>query len=579
MKFGNHTSQALKDFALALSLANLCMVDPWTRVLGLSLDDGFFRQAPPTRMDIVGVVIAVLFLTATFWSVTTLVRETRFTVLKTTVRTLFLLFALIPLHTLLVRTPRFWWLETRLCLWFGELSAAAPGTAHFATALAAIVVVAATVRWGRQLEKVIIPIVMMEVPFVLITFFQAGNFFNNYSRFAPQYEDQASVSMNHIVKARIHSRVVWLLFDELDRGVIDGSDRFGASYPEIARLQRESVVATNAVSPTSCTRLSLPTYLSGREISALDPQSPSRANITLASTGETIPWDPQDNLFAQAMSEGFTTGIVGWYIPYCKILKNSFNYCWWAPAYSNSIRTGATIPDDILTQLWNAADATPVGAIALKKIDHDALCAHRIHVYEESLVQAEQLATNPQFDLVFVHFSIPHPPGFFRSDTHQFDCSGDYVDNVSLVDQTIGEMRSRMESAHTWNTSTVIISSDHPYRTWLWGKVSQRDRGANTANDAGLFAKVPLLVKLPEQHRELRYVQQFNTVVLHDLILALLRGDLPEPIELVNWLKENTSADVAPVPITACPPFNGGKASSGGIGQSRAAEAMVHAAD
>src|ERR1700687_1239597 len=103
-------------------------------------------------------------------------------------------------------------------------------------------------------------------------------------------------------------------------------------------------------------------------------------------------------------------------MPYCKILKNSFNYCWWAPAYSNSIRTGATIPDDILTQLWNAADATPVGAIKLKKLDADTRCVRRIHVYEELFARAKELATDPQFDLVFVHFPIPHPPGFYRAD-------------------------------------------------------------------------------------------------------------------------------------------------------------------
>ncbi len=153
MKFGKHTSQALKDFFLALSLANLSMVDPWTRVLGLSLDDSFFRQGPPTRMDIVGVVIAVLFLTATFWSVTTLVRAFGSAVLKRTVRTRFLFFSLIPIHTLLVRTPRFWWLETQLCLWYAGVAAHAPGVAHLTSLLALIVMIAATVRWGRQLEK------------------------------------------------------------------------------------------------------------------------------------------------------------------------------------------------------------------------------------------------------------------------------------------------------------------------------------------------------------------------------------------------------------------------------------------
>jgi Type I phosphodiesterase / nucleotide pyrophosphatase len=153
------------------------------------------------------------------------------------------------------------------------------------------------------------------------------------------------------------------------------------------------------------------------------------------------------------------------------------------------------------------------------------------------------------------------------------------VDNVSLVDRTIGELRASMEAAGTWNNSTVIISSDHPYRTWLWGSINQRKHGAKATSTAGLFAHVPLIVKLPGQHNAVRYERQFNTLVLHDLILALLHGDLQEPVELVNWLQENTTAQVAPVPILACPPFNGGSGGSGSIGQSRAAPAMVHAAD
>jgi hypothetical protein len=401
-----------EDFLLALSLANLCMVDPWTRVLNLSLDDSFFRQSPPTRMDIVGVVVGVLFLTAAFWSVTTLARGIGSTVVKGTVRTLFLLVALIPIHTLLIRLPRFWWLETNVCLWYARMAGFAPTGARLIAMLIMFATIVAILRWGLQLEKVAVPIVMMEIPFVLITFFQAGTLFSHYGRFVPRYREQPAIAMNHVVRAKAHSRVVWILFDELDRGMIDGGNRFGPSYPETERLMRESVVATSAISPAFCTRLSIPTYLTGREISSLNPVDPSRANITLADTGKTIPWDPQDNLFAQAISEGFTTAIAGWYMPYCRILKNSFNYCWWAQSYSNSIRTGATISDDILTQLWNAADAMPLGEMALRKVDKDARCEHRIAVYEQLMAHAKALATNPQFDLVFVHFPLPHPPGF-----------------------------------------------------------------------------------------------------------------------------------------------------------------------
>jgi hypothetical protein len=274
--------------------------------------------------------------------------------------------------------------------------------------------------------------------------------------------------------------------------------------------------------------------------------------VTRADTDRSVSWNPRDNLFAQALSEGYATAIVGWYIPYCRILKDSLNYCWWAPAYTNSLKTGATIPDDILTQLWNAADAAPLGAQALEKVDKVARCEHRIEVYEDIISRAKKLSADSRYDLVFVHFPIPHPPGFYRADRHGFDCSGDYVDNISLVDRTVGDLRAAMRAAGTWNDSTVVVSSDHPYRTWLWGSISQPDRGRENLDQDSLYAKVPLLVKLPGQHRGLRYNHKFNTEVLHEMILALVRGTISDPIQLANWISENTITSETPVPMSAC---------------------------
>lgn len=171
---GKQASQATKDFFLSLSLANLCMVDPWTRVLGLSNGDLFFRRDPPTRMDLVGVVTAVLFLSAAFWSVGTLAREWGPRWLKAAVRTSFLATVLIPIHTLIIRVPKFWWLETRATLWYADTARQAPSLASTMIAFAIIGFLAIILRYGRQIERIAIPAVMLEVPFVLITFFQAG---------------------------------------------------------------------------------------------------------------------------------------------------------------------------------------------------------------------------------------------------------------------------------------------------------------------------------------------------------------------------------------------------------------------
>src|ERR1700730_17533501 len=284
VKLGRQASQATKDFFLSLSLANLCMVDPWTRVLGLSNGDLFFRRDPPTRMDLVGVVTAVLFLSAAFWSIGTLAREWGPRWLKASVRTIFLLTVLIPIHTLMIRVPKLWWLETRVTFWYAETARRAPSLAHFMIAFALVAFLAIIVRYGRQIEKLAIPAVMLEIPFVLITFFQAGKLFWNYDQFLTQFRDQPTIAMSPTHQGKAHARVVWLLFDELDNGMIDGSNRFGVAVPEIERLRHESIIATKAISPAFCPRLSMPSYLSGHEVSTFDPVGPSSATTRMADT-------------------------------------------------------------------------------------------------------------------------------------------------------------------------------------------------------------------------------------------------------------------------------------------------------
>ncbi len=555
MQFGQHTSQALKDFSLALSLANLLMIDPWTRVLGLNAIDVFYRKSPPTRMDILGVTIAVLFITAAVWSVTTIIREFGSRTLKIAVRTMFLFIAFESFDAILSRTARFWWYQNQLHEWYESMARFAPRTTTMLSAIAVIALVAAMVRWGRQLTKVAIPAVMFEIPFVLIMFLQAGGMFVNYGHFAEQFQDQPAIAVNRNASVTPHARVVWMLFDELDEGMIGSKKPYQIPIPEIERLKAQSLVATDAVPPAYCTRLSLPAYLTGHQIMDIDPQGARDVSIGLVSTGQDVPWDPQDNVFAQAMSEGFATAIVGWYLPYCRMLKNSFSSCFWYPMYGDSLKTGATIPDDILTQLWNAADAVPLGQALLKNIDKTAHCEHRITAYEDILAHARRQAVDPSVDLVFVHFPIPHPPGFYNARLGKFDCKGDYVDNVSLVDATIGKLRAAMTVAGTWDNSVVIISSDHPYREWSWGAMNWRGRKERTHGEGQLYARVPLIMKLAHEHSGLRYTGAFNTVLLHDLVLAALHGSFHSPANLANWISETGASRPAPVNVSMCMPF------------------------
>jgi hypothetical protein len=50
---------------------------------------------------------------------------------------------------------------------------------------------------------------------------------------------------------------------------------------------------------------------------------------------------------------------------------------------------------------------------------------------------------------------------------------------------------------------------------------------------------VPFILKLAGQREAARYEPAFNTVVVHDLILAILGGEVLSPADAVAWLDQS----------------------------------------
>jgi hypothetical protein len=84
-----------------------------------------------------------------------------------------------------------------------------------------------------------------------------------------------------------------------------------------------------------------------------------------------------------------------------------------------------------------------------------------------------------------------------------------------------------MESAGNWDSTTVLLSSDHPYRE-------------AKSLDGKSDLRVPFLLKLAGQSEGLSYSAEFNTILTHDLLLAILKGEL-STAEVVPWLDQHRS--------------------------------------
>jgi len=103
-----------------------------------------------------------------------------------------------------------------------------------------------------------------------------------------------------------------------------------------------------------------------------------------------------------------------------------------------------------------------------------------------------------------------------------------------------------LESAGLWDKTILLVSSDHWWRINVW-----RNEGSWTAEEAAVSGnqidnRIPFLLKLKNQHEGMTYDQSFNTIVTHDLILALLSGKLATPREVAAWIDQHRTIQKTP---------------------------------
>ena len=100
-----------------------------------------------------------------------------------------------------------------------------------------------------------------------------------------------------------------------------------------------------------------------------------------------------------------------------------------------------------------------------------------------------------------------------------------YFDNLVLADRFLGEIKSAMKKAGLWETTTVLITSDHEWRhVRLY--------------DGKRLRKLPYLLKMPNQQNELIFEGKFSPMlVTKELILKLLAGKLPNEHAVIRWLE------------------------------------------
>ena len=150
---------------------------------------------------------------------------------------------------------------------------------------------------------------------------------------------------------------------------------------------------------------------------------------------------------------------------------------------------------------------------------------------------------DPQMDFIYVHFPTPHLFAIYDRKRADFVLSPDtnYLDNLALVDRTVGEIRAALEKAGLWESTALMITSDHAVRPAMWHGRYNWNAAFERLIGPGASRTVPFILKLPRQREAAVYEPSISNVAAAQLSLAALSGEVATPQQALAWLTRQGS--------------------------------------
>jgi hypothetical protein len=540
----------LRDFFICLSLSNLFFLRRWYDIQKLqapSMD--YFRPAPTGRTLLAATVLSILLLALGLWLLAFWIKRSGKPALERAARCGLMLAAIFPIETI----RRYWTVEK------GSVDL---GTSAALLAIEIMLLVGVPMLLTGQprvfvaLQKTLLTLVFL-FPAMLMDYAWAQSGAEPQSVYAARRPLPYLPPPADSTKAR---RFIWVLFDEFDQKLAFDERPPGVKLPQLDRLRRESFVADHAVAVANETVIAIPSLFSGRVFTHADAVNARTLMVQPEGSQQRLDWRTQATLFQKARALGINSALVGWHHPYCRVLGDRVVDCFNEPSYMFRFFFGEIAAERegvwrtagrLFYRLWlNITDLIrPESESRSERLKDRQIQQSQLEQYLAIRDHAYRDAADPRIGLLFLHFPTPHLFAIYDGSRNDFSLSDrtNYFDNLALVDRTVGELRGVLERAGLWESTTVLVTSDHGLRDALWHDRLNWSEKFDQLLEDGMSPTVPFILKLAGRHKALEYVPEFSAVVTADMALAVLRGDLNTPDDVAAWL----SRDAAPQKMAA----------------------------
>jgi len=337
-------------------------------------------------------------------------------------------------------------------------------------------------------------------------------------------------------------RIVWIMMDELSYKQVY-EDRFPRlKLPAFDELASGSTIFTDVVPAGNFTDVVIPSLIVGSQADRIRSSSDGRELILHNPvTGKSQVFDSHQTIFQDALQGGYSTAVAGWFNPYCRILNEVLDRCFWTThgIVSGSIADQQSIKENISAPLKRLIASVP----SLFHLHHginprDVLEAQR-HIIDFQMlsIRADEIIADPTAGFLFVHMPIPHPPGIYDRQHAVFTTSNSsYIDNLALADKFIAHVRSMLERQGQWDSSAIVVMGDHSWRTALWVPADDWTAEDGAASQGGQFDNRPAyIVKMPYQKTPAHVDSHFPAIRTRALLDGIIDGRLKTADDLAAW--------------------------------------------
>jgi hypothetical protein len=345
------------------------------------------------------------------------------------------------------------------------------------------------------------------------------------------------------------NRIIWVLFDELSYDQTFDHPQPGIELPAFDHLRDQSFSFSNIRPAGFYTDQIIPSLFLGQQIELVRRTPDGQLIYKTKDNQQKRQFDPRETIFNTARAEGWSTGLAGWLIPYCRFMGSVLDSCFWNRNDDSLLEPFGASEDK--SMLANAA-AIPVWAWANITGDTHEFNAEHLANYRELMRHAELLIDDSRLRFLYIHLPVPHPPGIYDRRKGRLRAGGSYLDNLVLADQAAATLLSEIDATPSASRTTLIVSSDHSFRISLWKSTKGGWTDEDESATGGRFDDRPvLMIRFPGHAAGASISASVDEMLEHDMLDAMLRGQMKTADDFTGFLAQHGIQTTSPPAQTA----------------------------